>query len=916
MLAHFAFGSAAEAAGLGSLAGSVGPGVLAGFLLRSTGSSCQGNGLVGHAAGTAGYSHDGQALELGTLLIVRQGGQIKGSSNAAIGVGGGCPGGAVCNVDQLNLRIVAGLIRQRIVCQVAALIGEDINTVTADRQLGAVSKGQVSGVFADHDGCITHPNALPGVGVVVLDNAAGFRNGNGAGVCNGLILQTDPLCRIFRIAHVPDNRHAGDRLCCAADRADALNIGVLAHFAFGCTTDRAGLGCGAGGVGPGVAVRLTVVLCGGRLQLNGLVGDRAGDLIGCDSHDGQASELRAISKVCHAGQVEGNGHAAIGIGGLRPGFQTAGSDVGNRNIGIAVRRSVGGQAAAQIGQDMDAVAGNCHIRAVGKGQFAGELADVDGGILQDKALPAIAGAAVHNFQAGFRNGGGKRLVLLLGLIAGPIRRFLFLAHIPAGADGLSLRILVGRLCHFEGICVGIVHGFDGDLPVLAADTIGSVLDAGDVQAGHGLDEHQAGQVSAVILAHVIAVPGQGIAHQGGTGILHRRAVGHDQCKVAVGHDLILHGRNDGIVHGHLVAAIGGECAVGGILLISPGHVPDQLGIGMSLHISDQIGQVFIVGAFHAAVGAGLLEGNIVPAAAFQCRTEGVVFGGRPGSVVAVIVSVVGKIAGCVGIVLIEGAAADVQVAHHDFFNAQRLCDLPGVLHGIRGEAVADGQDLQNAVAVGIPGLHAADRAGAAHKGMCAIAFGSATEAAGLDADILQPGVAACLAVGSAAGGAGLGCGAGGIGPGMTVHITIALFQLNGLVGDRAGGAVGGDRDDGQALQLRTIGKVCHAGQIEGHGHAAVGVGGLRPGRKAAGSNVGNFHIGIAIRRSVGCQIAAQVGQDMDTVAGDGNIRAVGKGQLTAELTDVDGGGLQDNTLPAVAGVVKGHCQAGICDSGG
>ena len=57
---------------------------------------------------------------------------------------------------------------------------------------------------------------------------------------------------------------------------------------------------------------------------------------------------------------------------------------------------------------------------------------------------------------------------------------------------------------------------------------------------------------------------------------------------------------------------------------------------------------------------------------------------------------------------IQCAASVVEIADGDFFDAQIRCDLIGILQRIRRETVADGKNLQNTVAVGIPFVAGAD----------------------------------------------------------------------------------------------------------------------------------------------------------------------------------------------------------------
>ena len=277
-----------------------------------------------------------------------------------------------------------------------------------------------------------------------------------------------------------------------------------------------------------------------------------------------------------------------------------------------------------------------------------------------------------------------------------------------------------RLGHLEGLCSSVVGRLNGNGLFFRIHAGGRIGDIGNIQAGQCFNKQQSGQITTVIIAHVVAVPGGGVSQQRGTGVLYRRAVGNDQIEIAVGDDLVLHSRHDGVVHGHLILAIGGECAVGRVLLIGPGHVPDQLGIGAGLHIGDQIRQIIVVAAFHTADRAALLHGYIVPSAAFQSGADFVAAGRSPGAIIVVVISILAKISGCVFRVGFQCAAADVEIADGDFLNAQILRDLVCILQRVHREAVADGKNLQNAIAVGVPFIHTTPSADAVFVGVVAV----------------------------------------------------------------------------------------------------------------------------------------------------------------------------------------------------
>ena len=182
------------------------------------------------------------------------------------------------------------------------------------------------------------------------------------------------------------------------------------------------------------------------------------------------------------------------------------------------------------------------------------------------------------------------------------------------------------------------------------------------------------------------------------------------------------------------------------------------------------------------------------------------------------------------------------------------------------------------------------KAGCVNPGVaCRLAFGNAANRAGLrlGAGCILPGVTRRLAFGGAANIAGLGLSAGCFLHNMTVSLTIMTrkvpLQFNGLVGNRTGGIIGCNRNDGQTLQCGALRKVSHGGQIKGNCNAAVCVGSLCPSGQTACLNVADIHSSIAIVGSVSRQFATQISQNMDTIAGNCHIRAVGEGQFTGQL---------------------------------
>ena len=186
-------------------------------------------------------------------------------------------------------------------------------------------------------------------------------------------------------------------------------------------------------------------------------------------------------------------------------------------------------------------------------------------------------------------------------------RFQFQIMLPgnfAGEVGLG---------NSKGLRIGVVDGFNGNCLLLRSHLFGGVGDGVDIITGDGFDEHQRGEVSAEGIGHVIAVPCDGITQQRGSGVLHGRSIWNDKVKIVVCQNLVLYGRYDGIVHGHLIIVVLGERADGGILLVGPGHVPHQLCAGARPHISNQLFQIRAIAAFYAAQRTALLQGNIIPA---------------------------------------------------------------------------------------------------------------------------------------------------------------------------------------------------------------------------------------------------------------------------------------------------------------
>ena len=94
---------------------------------------------------------------------------------------------------------------------------------------------------------------------------------------------------------------------------------------------------------------------------------------------------------------------------------------------------------------MEAIAGNCHIRAVGKGQFTGQLADFKGCLFQNNTLPTVAGGLIFNCHTGAGNCGSQRLIFLFGMIAGPVCCIFFVAHIPLAFGNIINLVGINKL---------------------------------------------------------------------------------------------------------------------------------------------------------------------------------------------------------------------------------------------------------------------------------------------------------------------------------------------------------------------------------------------------------------------------------------------------------------------------------------
>ena len=173
-------------------------------------------------------------------------------------------------------------------------------------------------------------------------------------------------------------------------------------------------------------------------------------------------------------------------------------------------------------------------------------------------------------------------------------------------------VCIFRFCYFKRLFIGIVDRFDGNSFFVTVNPGGRIVYSVNGKSGDFPEPHKSGKISSVILAHMVAVTGSGIAQERSSGILHRRSGRNDEIHILISQDFVLGRRNDGIIHGHLIAVIPGELLVSRILLICPGHVPADFRLRTLFYITDQIVQVIVIGTFNTACCAPLLKRDIVP----------------------------------------------------------------------------------------------------------------------------------------------------------------------------------------------------------------------------------------------------------------------------------------------------------------
>ena len=294
-------------------------------------------------------------------------------------------------------------------------------------------------------------------------------------------------------------------------------------------------------------------------------------------------------------------------------------------------------------------------------------------------------------------------VALLGLVLYPRRLGLGAQSGAAGQVGSSGS---NRIAHQSHVGLGVVVlelvvVLDALVVLVKVDEAGhrGSGDLGQIglrndrlEGGHGSchTAHGQGQVESVT----------GDGPVGVTQILNGCAGGDPAVKLIVlgvcAPDLLVKGTDNGVVHGDLIAVIVGH-EVGAVgtgsqaVLIGPGHVPEQLSLGLfRLNVVDEVLQIAVVAVGHTGLQAVLLEADHIPGAVGQ----GVLNGSRAlpdhiaaqsiGLPVGVLRLSLSQIAGVVA----QGAGVLLQVGglHAVAGHTGQMAEVHG---GITAEGVAD-----------------------------------------------------------------------------------------------------------------------------------------------------------------------------------------------------------------------------------